>query len=773
MEFNKYQSSLEELKFDTYPEEVQDEFFKYLNGVPFIRNLVSKDRPMIGDLPKDEKGRAIIDVTRPPIVTDTDYFRPMAIRFDKEGKYTDLNPNPNPNSAFGKLLQRELDRCWNGYTRPDGAWVSGDMYWYLNYCRIKITKKIEGSNIGNRVVDFPKFWEGMLWRTVGWELSRKHGNNYAEIAKRGASKSYSAAAKLAKDFIIGENEETQQNVSSMVMGTTKQYLTVDGTLNKFEFMIDFLARNTEFPSKRLTSSLHDMEYVMGYQDLNTNTKRGTLNAVYGLAIKDEPDKPRGKRMSSIIAEEFGNFPHLSEVYDITQKSIKDGDVTFGWMNLIGTGGSKGNNFAGALGMIYHPKGFGIEEFDNVWDISQQGKGKSIACFPAYVNRVGCTDKDGISDVTKALLAICNKRYIVKYNTDDPNKLTRMKAEDPITIQDAILKRDSTLFPVADLNERILEIDSNPHEYDDSRCGKMIQDKAGRAEWIPTHDVPIREFPHKDNKLKGAVEIFCMPKKGRDGKVFSNRYIAGNDPYDDDSSNTMSLGSTFILDLWTDEIVAEYTGRPLFADDYYEQVRLLLMFYNARMNYENNKKGLYGYFKKMNCSFLLTDELEFLKSRDNIGKEQYGNKLKGTNATTSVNNEGRAKLRDWLLEPKTVMREIDGKEQQVIVKNLQTVRNRALLEECAQWNPDGNFDRVSAMGMLMLLREDRLILFGKKPGQKSNYKSPDYKGNDPLFADYDRQFDPDRFKEMMKKMKKDVPIKPVYDDSQKGKLPYRI
>ena len=74
-------------------------------------------------------------------------------------------------------------------------------------------------------------------------------------------------------------------------------------------------------------------------------------------------------MSSIIAEEFGNFPHLSEVYDITQKSIKDGDVTFGWMNLIGTGGSKGNNFAGALGMIYHPKGFGIEGFDNVWEIS--------------------------------------------------------------------------------------------------------------------------------------------------------------------------------------------------------------------------------------------------------------------------------------------------------------------------------------------------------------------------------------------------------------------
>ena len=168
---------------------------------------------------------------------------------------------------------------------------------------------------------------------------------------------------------------------------------------------------------------------------------------------------------------------------------------------------------------------------------------------------------------------------------------------------------------------------------------------------------------------------------------------------------------------------------------------MCLFYNARMNYENNKKGLYGYFKKMNCSFLLTDELEFLKSRDNIGKEQYGNKLKGTNATTSVNNEGRAKLRDWLLEPKTVMREIDGKKQQVIVKNLQTVRNRALLEECAQWNPDGNFDRHDALGMLMLLREEKLRLFGEDTPQNNlTYDKKSDLGNDSFFTEnYDDKF----------------------------------
>jgi hypothetical protein len=33
-------------------------------------------------------------------------------------------------------------------------------------------------------------------------------------------------------------------------------------------------------------------------------------------------------------------------------------------------------------------------------------------------------------------------------------------------------------------------------------------------------MPIREFPLKDNKVEGAIEIFKMPEKDRAGKVFN-------------------------------------------------------------------------------------------------------------------------------------------------------------------------------------------------------------------------------------------------------------
>lgn len=303
--FNEYQSSLEELKIESYPQEVQNEFFEAINGIPFIKSLINPNRPRCKDLPRDSNGRAIIDITNPPILEDTDYFRPTALHYKKYGVLTNLRPNPNPNSEFGKWIREEIRRIWEGYTRPsDGAWITGDMYWYLNYCPIIQSKIRKGTKIADRIVDFPEFWEGIWLRFMYIEESRLNAQHSAEIAKRGASKSYSVAAILSKCFVVGDNAETQRNVRAMVTAYQKEYLTKDGTLNKFVEMIDFQAQHTQFPAKRLRSSLQDMQWKMGYVDLDTGAQKGTLNEVIGVSSKDDPDKLRGKRSTKIIIEEF-------------------------------------------------------------------------------------------------------------------------------------------------------------------------------------------------------------------------------------------------------------------------------------------------------------------------------------------------------------------------------------------------------------------------------------------------------------------------------------
>lgn len=688
-------------------------------------------------------GRIIVDLVNPHIIEDMNYFRPTALHFKKDGTPTSLRPNPNPNSDFGKWVRTEIDRIWNGMVREsDGEWVTGDMYFYLNYTPIIQSKVKKGTKRADRVVDFPEVWEGIYWRFHYLDQSRNGGlyNDFtggqhaAEIAARGKSKSYSIAAMLAKLFVTGDNEETSRNVRGLITAYQKEYLTKDGTLNKFVEMIDFVAQNTQFPSKRLKSSLQEMTWKMGYIDSESNTFKGTLNEVIGVSSKDDVDKLRGKRASKIMVEEFGNFPKIIDIYRIILPSVQEGDIAFGQIYLVGTGGSEGADFAGANEIIYNPKGYYMYALPNVFDRNSQGKTSSIFFFGAYVNRKECYNSDGVSDVVKALIELLLNRFNVKYNSTDPMALTRTKAENPITIQEAIMKRDSTIYPVTDLTDQLNSLDLDPKSYDNIYTGRLGL-KDGKVKYEPSYDVkPIMEFPHKDNKLEGAIQIYKMPELDSRGLPFPNRYISGIDPYDDDVSETLSLGNIWILDLWTDQIVFEYTGRPQFADDFYETCRRALLMYDARSNYENDKKGLFKYFSQHNCLYLLTDALEFLRDRDNAkGENLFGNKAKGTKSSAPVKAYARRCIRDWLLKPIVRIDTINGVDTEVTVPQLTTLKARAFIKELIIWNADGNFDRHDGFAMMMLLREDKLRLLGTKSGaERDKENNKDYLGEDSFF-----------------------------------------
>ena len=555
------------------------------------------------------------------------------------------------------------------------------------------------------------------------------------------SKSYSMASILNHNFILGENSTACREITSIATAYQKEYLIKDGVLNKFISMANFCSQHTQFPRKRLKQSLQDMVWVMGYRDVDLDIERGTQNQVLGVSSKDDESKLRGKRAAFIGIEEFGTFPRLIDLYNVMLPSVQEGDYVFGLMYLQGTAGDNESDFAGAQEIMYNPKGYNMYALPNVFDKNNQGKKDFVFFFPGYVNRKGCYNKDGVSDVVLALVQILMNRYRVKYNSTDPNTVIKTIAEVPITPAEAIVKTGVNMFPVTDLTERLGQIDNNPSEYDDVYVGELVINKSGEVEYKPTTDKPIREFPHKDNKIVGAIEMFQLPKIDKStNKPYANRYILGCDPYDDDESDTMSLGSVWVLDLWTDSIVAEYTGRPMTAEEFYEICRRMCLFYNGRMNYENNKKGLFGHFSSRNSLYLLTDILDFLKDKQMM-KEGTGNKAKGTNASAPINAYARNLLRSWLLKPVPMVKVIDGEEQQVMVPNLYTIRSRALLKELINYNTEGNFDRISAMGMLMLLRQDKMILYQNNISQiRQDEAKSSYLGNDPFFkTNYDNRF----------------------------------
>lgn len=729
---NKYQTELTEELMNTLPQEVQEQLLETLTTVEFVKRLISPNRPYARDLPRDEKGRIIVDITNPHIIENADYFRQPALHFLKYGCYTFLKPNSNPNSEFRRHWDEEKRRCYEGYVREsDGEWVTGFNYWFMNYCPMMVNKLIEGRKKAIRTEAFPFFFEGIYWRFHYLWQAREGGKHAIELAKRGCAKSYSLAAIMSHNLILGESEESNRRVITVLTAYQKEYLKddKDGTLSKFKPSINFSFANTPFPHLMLKNSPNEMSWQMGYKD-EYGVEKGSLNQVLAVSAKDDSEKLRGKR-GWILFEEMGSFKGLLSLYDITRKSVEDGDYTFAIMYLVGTAAESESDFSSAKTLLYNPDGYNILSIDNVFDRPKQGKPKFGFFFPSYINRAGCYNKDGVSDVVKALIEILIARYKAKYSAD-PKSVLRVIAEDPITPAEAIIKVKAAYFPITALTERLSQLDQDVHAYDDVYIGKLVQNSNG-VEFTPTSDIPIRKFG-VENDTPGAVEIFEMPEKDRNGKVPHTRYIIGHDPVDNDQAESSSLSSTFVLDLWTDKIVAEYTGRQSFADDNFEIVRLLCLFYNAKCLYESNKKGIFAYFSKMNCTHLLADTPEFLRDKQLIKYSSFGSNAKGVNASAAINAYANNLIRDWLMKPVTIIQNVDGEDVEVTVYNLNFLRNRALIEELIAFNPEINVDRIRALGMVMLYREEKMVLYQGNPSRDSEEVPKDYLGNDKFFTE---------------------------------------
>ena len=152
---------------------------------------------------------------------------------------------------------------------------------------------------------------------------------------------------------------------------------------------------------------------------------------------------------------------------------------------------------------------------------------------------------------------------------------------------------------------------------------------------------------------------------------------------------------------------------------------------------------------MKCTHLLCDTPEYLKGKEQWKLGNYGNLTKGIRATAPINNYANQLIRDWLLQPVVVERKnAQGdnssleETNEVTIPLLYTLRNRALLKELALYNPIINVDRIRALGMLMLYREEKIILYN---GDLSNIGDQeeidkDYLGNDEYFSkNYDNKF----------------------------------
>lgn len=692
----------------------------FVGAITFLQNLLSPNRGYAKNVPRDNKGRIKVNLTFPHKLKNMKYFTKAGDTFVKTGKYTEAYPSRDPNSPYIKFWNEERRRCIHGYVRKsDGEWLTGYHYYYVNYSPIMKTvitgvRTKEGSVRAERNEGFPDMWDGDYLYFHYVEQAEAAGEYGAVLKARGKGYSFKAASMLIRNYQLFKKSK------SFAFAGDTEYLDTDGVLNKAWTYMDFANKHVGFAKKlRLKDTM--MEKSSGYNKPGDPVGYGFLSSVVGVTLKNAPGKARGKRGKLIIWEEAGIFPNILKSWRIAQKSMEDSNRIFGFMVAFGTGGEKGANFEGLEALFYKPKAYRVKYVTNVYD---KNTTKQVSGFfvPDYLNRADCYDEDGNSMVIKGLEEIIAKRLRIKYAGVDSDDLAQSIAEEAITPQEAVMQTEGTIFPIQELKNYYADIAPRIDSFTATHyVGELYYVNAGEVSFKPDlAKVPLREYPVRKSNTEGSIEIFEMPKTSG-GKVHSGRYIGGADTVDDEYGT--SLFSILILDLITDNIVAEWTGRFRTADQNFEIALKLAIFYNAEINYENKLKGMFSYFDRKNKLRYLCDTPAILQDMDYVAtRERYGNKKKGTPPTVVINGWGRKLQADWMITPNSYY------EDELSYK---FIRSLGYIREAIAWNINGNFDRISAGIMLFILREDRRKMVEANKGNQLDFED-DY-NEDPFFT----------------------------------------
>jgi hypothetical protein len=374
-------------------------------------------------------------------------------------------------------------------------------------------------------------------------------------------------------------------------------------------------------------------------------------------------------------------------------------------------------------MFYNPEPYGLNAYENIYDENATGDCgwfvDDMWYYPGSITKkYFVTDEYGNEVEREEVLPFVddqgNSHRVLAEESLDVKREKRRKGsraafnkfitQQPKNPAEAFLRVQGTMFDTVRASARLSVIMTNQKTYLDSiwKANLVVDPEAQKIKFeYNTTGIPLHDFPIKDNNQTGVIEIYEMPVTNDLGEVPYGRYIAGIDPYDDDHSTTNSVGSILVLDLLTDRIVCHYKGRPETADQFFETCRRIMKFYNAVGNYERNKKGIYGYLYNKGQLHFLCDEPEILRDKGISKANTLGNNSKGTYGSTPVILYGLQRAVQWMSATAY------GEEEESEVINLDKIRSVPLLKETVGWNPDDNFDDISALVMLMILREDRL------------------------------------------------------------------
>ena len=677
------------------------------------------------------------------IWVNTEPFREAATHFRKYGYYC---ADPWGSPAWMEYWQEQLRRILYGY-ESSGVKITGDHYFYLNFCPIQLTEKTE-SRRAKKITDFPYFWDGdyeFFWaRQIAREgiidslvpsdklsMYNKFTEEQRNKRKLMLLESLHLNSKIDEgsldgglNMIIGKSRRKGYSYKNAAIGVKnyitlpdkltiygayeKKYLYPKGTMSMALSYINFVNDNTAWnmPSDYINKMDHRKASYKEYKN-GVELEKGFKSEIMALTFKDNPDAARGKDAVDIFFEEAGAFgtPELlKQSYAASEDCVKDGDIKTGMITIFGTSGDMEGGTADYAHMFFHPEKYDLLTFENVFEEDEFG-GQKIGFFhPVHWNMPGHMDEQGNSNTRSAIESVLKDREYLEQKGATSTDLQRKAQEKPLKPSEAFAYTNINIFPKKELEMRKNFLIANDFGKLKAQPVVLFRDtdtnKVRSEPDLKNKLEPITTFAYDGISKEGAVVIYEQPVHNAPRGL----YKIGYDPVRQDNGTSLAaiiVYKGFMQGSYTKNcIVAEYIGRRGEPEDVHVIAELLAEYYNTKVMYENEVPDVKTYFQRRRLLNLLEVQPDSVISK-NVKKSKVS-RVYGCHMTPQLKDAGERYIKQWLVEV------VDFDENNNPITNIDRINSLRLVEELLMYNKTGNFDLISALIMCMFQVQEEVL-----------------------------------------------------------------
>ena len=680
---------------------------------------------------------------------NTSVFRKAGETFMKNGYYC---PDPYGSPAWYEFWKEERRRCLKGY-EVDGNKITGNYYFYLNYCPIQ---KVDILNATGRRADkikgFPDFWDGdynYFWirdiarngilealHVVKEEQDRI--NALPDEERFPILREYYDTLGLffdplpdqldgGLDLILGKARRrgfSFKNASvavcnffhrphsyTMLIAYEKKYLfpgkkTIFGKCKEY---INFVNEHTawKMPSDYINTQQHIRASYKETKD-GVDIEKGFMSEIEAISFKDNPDAGRGADAYDIIGEEVGAWGTpggLKNTIAAMRSSSEAGMFKTGMMTMFGTSGDMEGGTVDFADLFRRPKANGFMSFKDRW-----GKFKEKVegfFFPKHMNTEGFYDENGNSDMESAKQAELLTRKILIDNGATSTEIQKRMQEEPLDSAEAFALVAANTFPVVELQAQLDKVIAMNLQAIKGTPVKLhyVDGKITATPILDGSAKPIISFKDIPLDIQGCPIIYEFPADPPAGL-----YKIGYDPIRQEHGTSLAgiivYKGTQVGSYTHDIPVAEYVGRYDDPDDIDRVAEMFADLFNTKVMYENEVTGVKNYFRRIKRLSLLALQPDTVISK-NIKKSKVA-RVYGCHMNEQLKDAGERYVKSWLL---TVL---DYDENDNPVRVIDRIYSIRLLEELISYYRKGNFDLVSALFMCMFQVQEEVL--GKEYGE---------------------------------------------------------